>query len=60
MATRKRTPADTGALAAGLLVDACGTDPENSPRLQVVRDLALDLGGRLEVLATEGTVGALV
>ena len=60
MAARKRTPADAGALAAGLLVDACGTDPQNQLRLQAVRDLALDLGRRLEVLATEDADGSLV
>jgi hypothetical protein len=53
MPARKRTPADAGALAAGLLVDACGPHAENSLRLGVVRDLALDLGRRLEVLAGE-------
>ena len=54
MAARQRTPADAGVLAAGLLVDACRTDRGNSLRLEVVRDLALDLGGRLEDLAGEG------
>ena len=53
MPARKRTPADAGALAADLLVDACGPHAENSLRLAVVRDLALDLGRRLEVLAKE-------
>src|SRR5829696_6272661 len=53
MPARKRTPADAGALAAGLLVDACRPHVENSLRLGVVRDLALDLGRRLEVLAGE-------
>jgi hypothetical protein len=53
MPARKRTPADAGALAAGLLVDACGPYVENSLRLKVVRDLSLDLGRRLEVLAGE-------
>jgi hypothetical protein len=53
MPVRKRTPADAGALAAGLVVDACGPHAENSLRLGVVRDLALDLGRRLEVLAGE-------
>jgi hypothetical protein len=53
MPARKRTPADAGALAAGLLADACGPHAANSLRLEVVRDLALDLGRRLEVLATE-------
>jgi hypothetical protein len=53
MAARKRTPADAGALAAGLLVDACRPPSEDSLRLEVVRGLALDLGRRLEVLAGE-------
>ena len=53
MPTRKSTPADAGALAAGLLADACGPHAENSLHLEVVRDLALDLGRRLEVLAGE-------
>jgi hypothetical protein len=53
MPARKRTPADAGALAAGLLVDACRPHVENSLRLGVVRDLALDLGHRLETLAGE-------
>src|ERR687890_1845651 len=53
MPARKRTPADAGALAAGLLVDAGGRQADNSLRLEVVKDLALDLGRRLEVLAGE-------
>jgi hypothetical protein len=53
MPARKRTPADAGALAAGLLADACVPHAENSLHLEVVRDLALDLGCRLEVLAGE-------
>jgi hypothetical protein len=53
MPARKRTPADAGALGAGLLVDACGPHAENSLRLGVVRDLALDLRRRLEDLAGE-------
>jgi hypothetical protein len=53
MPARERTPADAGALAAGLLVDACGPHAENSLRLAVVRDLALDLKRWLEVLAKE-------
>jgi hypothetical protein len=55
MPARKRTPADAGALAAGLLVDACRPHAESSLRLEVVRDLALDLGHRLETLAGEDT-----
>jgi hypothetical protein len=47
MAAKKRTPADAGVLAAGLLVDACQPHSENSLRLEVVGDLALDLGSRL-------------
>jgi hypothetical protein len=53
MDAKKRTPADAGALAAGLLVDACQPHSEDSLRLEVVRDLAQDLGSRLEVLAGE-------
>jgi hypothetical protein len=53
MAATKRTPADAGALAAGLLVDACRPHSESSLRLEVVRDLALDLGRRLDALAGE-------
>jgi hypothetical protein len=55
MAVPKRTPAEAGALAAGLLADACRQYAEGSQRLGVVRDLALDLGSRLEVLAAEDT-----
>lgn len=51
MDARRRTPADAGTLAAGLLVDACQTDSENSLQLEVVGGLALDLGRRLEVLS---------
>ena len=51
MSAIERTPAEAGALAAGLLVDACQPRPDNSLRLEVVRDLALDLEHRLEVLA---------
>ena len=53
MPARKRTPTDAGALGAGLLVDACGPHAENSLRLGVVSDLALDLRRRLEALAGE-------
>ena len=53
MAAKKRTPVDAGALAAGLLVEACRPHSEDSLRLAVVRDLALDLGHRLEILAGE-------
>ena len=52
MAARKRTPADAGAMAAGLLVDACGPSPNNSLRMEVVRELALDLGRRLAAIRT--------
>ncbi len=55
MPARKRTPADAGALAAGLLVDACRPHSEDSLRLEVVKNLALDLGHRLEILAGEDT-----
>ena len=60
MAARKRTPADAGALAAGLLVDACRPHLEDSLRLTVVSDLAMDLGRRLEVLAGEDSADSLV
>jgi hypothetical protein len=60
MATRKCTPADAGVLAANLLVDACQTDPDNSLRLGVVSSLALDLGRRLETLATGDSAGSLI
>jgi hypothetical protein len=60
MDAKKRTPADAGVLASGLLADACGTDPENALRLEVVRDLALDLGRRLEVLARDDAPDSLV
>jgi hypothetical protein len=53
MDARERTPAEAGALAAGLLADACRPHAEGSPRLEVVRALALDLGRRLEALAAE-------
>jgi len=51
MASRNRSPADAGALAAGLLVEACRTAPHGSPSLGVVRDLALDLERKLEALS---------
>jgi hypothetical protein len=60
MAARKRTPADAGVLAANLLVDACQTDPDNSLQLEVVSSLALDLGRRLETLATDDSSGSLI
>jgi ABC-type hemin transport system ATPase subunit len=60
MPARKRTPADAGALAAGLLVDACRPHSEDSLRLEVVRDLALDLGHRLETLAGEDFADSLI
>ena len=61
MAVPKRTPAEAGALAAGLLADACRPHAEGSLRLEVVRDLALDLGRRLEGLAAEdGAADSLV
>jgi hypothetical protein len=53
MSARERTPAEAGALAAGLLVDACRPRQDNSLRLEVVRDLALDLERRLEALADQ-------
>jgi len=60
MAARKHTPADAGALAAGLLVDACRPHLEASLRLQVISDLAQDLGRRLETLAGEDSADSLV
>ncbi len=51
MASRNRTPADAGALAAGLLVESCLTASDGSPSLEVVRDLALDLERRLDALS---------
>ena len=60
MATLERTPAEAGALAAGLLADACRPHAEGSPRLEVVRALALDLGRRLEALAGEDGTDSLV
>jgi len=53
MAASKRTPAEAGTLAAGLLADSCRPHAEGSLRLEAVRDLALDLGRRLETLAGE-------
>jgi hypothetical protein len=60
MAARERTPAEAGALAAGLLADACRPHAEGSLRLEVVRALALDLGRRLEALAGEDGTDSLV
>lgn len=60
MAARKRTPADAGAMAAGLLVDACGPSPNNTLRMEVVRELALDLGRRLEALSGSESTDALI
>ncbi|HJQ30229.1 MAG TPA: hypothetical protein VJ827_12895 [Rubrobacter sp.] len=51
MSATKRTPAEAGALAAGLLVDASQPRPDDTLRMKVVRDLALDLERRLEALA---------
>ena len=50
MSATKRTPAEAGALAAGLLADACLPRPDDTLRMKVVRELALDLERRLEVL----------
>ncbi|HET7271201.1 MAG TPA: hypothetical protein VFI90_08940 [Rubrobacter sp.] len=55
MSATKRTPANAGALAAGLLVDACRPYPDSPLRLEVVRDLALDLERRLEGLADQSS-----
>ena len=51
MVSRNRTPAGAGALAAGLLVEACPTTPEAPPGQKVVRGLALDLERRLGALS---------
>ncbi len=51
MARRNRTPAAAGALAAGLLAEACRTAPDAPLGLRVVRDLALDLERRLDALS---------
>jgi hypothetical protein len=51
MSARERTPAEAGALAAGLLVEACRPRPDDTLRMKVVRDLALDLERRVEALA---------
>ncbi|MGF1473482.1 MAG: hypothetical protein ACFB50_17305 [Rubrobacteraceae bacterium] len=47
------SPASAGALAAGLLSDACRLDlePRDSLQLEVVRDLAEDLKDQFETLA---------
>jgi hypothetical protein len=60
MSFRERTPAEAGALAAGLLVDACGPPPYNPLRLQVVRDLALDLERRLESLSDSEVTDSII
>jgi hypothetical protein len=51
MARPNRTPADAGALAAGLLAESCLTASDGSPNLDVVRDLALDLERKLDALS---------
>lgn len=51
MARRNLSPAEAGALAAGLLVESCRTTSDGSLSLEVVRDLALDLGRRLDALS---------
>ena len=51
MARRNFSPADAGALAAGLLVESCRTASDGSLSLEVVRDLALDLERRLAALS---------
>ena len=47
-------------MAAVLLVDACQPSQKNSLRIEVVRELALDLGRRLEALADSDDTGALI
>jgi hypothetical protein len=44
-------PVSAGARAARLLEEACRSEGANSPQLEVVRDLALDLGRQLGALA---------
>lgn len=51
MARRNLSPAEAGALAAGLLVESCRTTSDGSLSLEVVRDLALDLERRLDALS---------
>jgi hypothetical protein len=51
MVSRNRTLADAGALAAGLLVEACPTTSDAPPSLEVVKGLALDLERRLDALS---------
>jgi hypothetical protein len=51
MSVIKRAPAEAGALAAGLLVDACRPCPDDTLRMRVIRELAMDLERRLEALA---------
>jgi hypothetical protein len=48
---RNRTPAVAGALAAGLLLEACRMAPGKSLGLGLVGDLALDLERRLDALS---------
>ncbi len=57
---RNRTPADAGALAAGLLVESCRMGSVDSLSVEVVRDLALDLERRLDDLASTSGEDALV
>lgn len=51
MSASEHTPAEAGALAAGLLVYACQPRPDDTLRMKVVRELAQDLERRLEALA---------
>ena len=51
MDLRNRSPAAAGALAAGLLVEACQTASGGTLGLRVVGDLALDLERRLEAFS---------
>ncbi len=44
-------PVSAGARAAGLLEEACRSAAANSLQLEVVRDLALDIGRELDALA---------
>ena len=50
MVPQDRNPAGAGAVAAALLVESCLTAPQDHRSLGIVRDLAIDLGRRLEAL----------
>ena len=50
-ASEPSDPVSAGALAAGILEEACRSSPADSLQLRVVRDLALDIGRQLDALA---------